>query len=207
MRKTFLALAIALSSLYTGAMAATDFPEKTPGVSVAGLFQLKNSGRTVYNFNQGWRFYRGDAEGAGAAGFDDSAWQVVCAPHSAQLVPSEASGGRNYQGVVWYRKHFTVPADMNGKDITLYFEAIMGKQDIYVDGRKVCSHLGGYTPIIVNLSQLGVKAGDKCIIAVRADNSDDKSYPPGKKQSALDFCYHGGMYRRVAGRQIACGHH
>ena len=197
MRKTILALAIALSSLYTGATAATDFTEKTPGASVAGLFQLKNSGRTVYNFNQGWRFYRGDAAGAEAAGFDDSAWQVVCAPHTAQLVPSEASGGRNYQGAVWYRKHFTMPADMNGKDITLYFEAIMGKQDIYVDGKKVCSHLGGYTPIIINLSQLGVKSGDKCLIAVRADNSDDKSYPPGKKQSALDFCYHGGMYRDV----------
>ena len=29
------------------------------------------------------------------------------------------------------------------------------------------------------------------------DNSDDKTYPPGKKQTALDFCYHGGMYRDV----------
>ena len=42
-----------------------------------------------------------------------------------------------------------------------------------------------------------VKAGDECIIAVKADNSDDKNYPPGKKQAALDFCYHGGMYRDV----------
>ena len=42
-----------------------------------------------------------------------------------------------------------------------------------------------------------MKAGDECIIAVKADNSDDKNYPPGKKQAALDFCYHGGMYRDV----------
>ncbi len=165
--------------------------------SVAGLFPLEGSGRVIYNFNQGWRFHLGDAEGAEAVGFDDSKWTVVCAPHTARLEPAAASGGRNYQGVVWYRKHFTVPADMQGKNITVHFEAIMGKQDIYVNGKQVKSHLGGYLPITVDLTELGVKAGDKCLIAVKADNSDDKTYPPGKKQAALDFCYHGGMYRDV----------
>ena len=165
--------------------------------SVAGLFPLQGSGRVIYNFNQGWRFHLGDAAGAEATAYDDSNWQVVCAPHSVRLEPSEASGGRNYQGVAWYRKHFTVPADMQGKNVTVHFEAIMGKQDIYVNGQKVKSHLGGYLPITVDLTKLGVKAGDKCLIAVKADNSDDKTYPPGKKQAALDFCYHGGMYRDV----------
>lgn len=165
--------------------------------SVAGFFPLQGSGRVVYNFNQGWRFHLGEAQGAEAAGFNDKDWEVVCAPHTVRLEPSEASGGRNYQGVAWYRKHFTMPADLKGKDVTLYFEAIMGKQDIFVNGKKVMSHLGGYMPIIINMSNLGVKAGDACVIAVKADNSDDKNYPPGKKQSALDFCYHGGMYRDV----------
>ena len=165
--------------------------------SVAGLFPLQGSGRVIYNFNQGWRFHLGDAQAAEAVAFDDSRWAVVCAPHTARLEPADASGGRNYQGIVWYRKHFTVPADMKGKDVTVHFEAIMGKQDIFVNGKKVKSHLGGYLPITINLSELGVKAGDKCLIAVKADNSDDKTYPPGKKQAALDFCYHGGMYRDV----------
>lgn len=165
--------------------------------SVAGLFPLPSSGRIIYNFNQGWRFNLGDVQGAEAVDFDDSRWQVVCAPHTARLEPSEASGSRNYQGVIWYRKHFTMPADMKGKNITVHFEAIMGKQDIFVNGKKVKEHFGGYLPITVNLSALGVKAGNKCLIAVKADNSDDKTYPPGKKQTALDFCYHGGMYRDV----------
>ena len=89
--------------------------------SVAGLFPLEGSGRVIYNFNQGWRFHRGDVKGAGAKSFNDSQWEVVCAPHTAMLVPSEASGCRNYQGVVWYRKHFTMPADMRNKEISLYF--------------------------------------------------------------------------------------
>ncbi|MBQ4393033.1 MAG: glycoside hydrolase family 2 [Prevotella sp.] len=165
--------------------------------SVAGLFPLENSGRVVYNFNEGWRFCLGDAPGAEAVGFDDSEWQVVCAPHTVQLVPAEASGGRNYQGVCWYRKHFDVPADLSGKLIRLHFEAVMGKQWVYVNGRLVKEHLGGYLPITIDLSAQGVQAGQKCVIALKADNSDDKSYPPGKKQAQLDFAYHGGMYRDV----------
>ena len=165
--------------------------------SVAGLFPLDGSGRVVYNFNEGWRFLLGDAEGAGAVDFDDSSWQVVCAPHSVQLVPAEASGGRNYQGPCWYRKHFIIPNDMKGKQVVVHFEAIMGKQQVYVNGQMVKEHLGGYLPINIDLSALNVKAGDSCLIAVRADNSDDKNYPPGKKQSQLDFAYHGGMYRDV----------
>lgn len=165
--------------------------------SVAGLFQTQGSGRIIYNFNQGWRFYLGDAEGAESTLYDDSSWQVVCAPHSLRLEPSEASGCRNYQGIAWYRKHFTVPADMQGKNITVHFEAIMGKQDVFVNGKLVKEHLGGYLPITIDLTKEGVRAGDKCVIAVKADNSDDNTYPPGKKQTALDFCYHGGMYRDV----------
>ena len=165
--------------------------------SVAGLYPLEGSGRIVYNFNEGWRFLLGDANGAEASTFDDSKWEVVCAPHIDRLEPSEASGGRNYQGVCWYRKHFTVPADMLGKQILVHFEAIMGKQWIYVNGRLIKEHLGGYLPITIDLSEEGVKAGDKCLIAVKADNSDDKNYPPGKQQNQLDFAYHGGMYRDV----------
>ena len=165
--------------------------------SVAGFYPLENSGRIVYNFNEGWRFHLGDAPNAESLLFDDSSWEVVCAPHPVRLDPSEVSGGRNYQGVCWYRKRFTVPTDMEDKSITVHFEAVMGKQQVFVNGRKVKEHEGGYLPIIIDLSELGVKAGDTCLIAMKADNSDDKNYPPGKKQSQLDFSYHGGMYRDV----------
>ena len=173
------------------------FSATAADTSVAGLFQLQNSGRLVYNFNEGWRFTLGDAKGASAKDYDDSGWQVVTAPHSLRLEPAEASGCRNYQGVAWYRKHFVMPEALEGKDITLYFEAIMGKQTVWVDGKLAAEHFGGYTPIIINLTKLGIKAGENHVVAVMADNSDDKSYPPGKPQAALDFCYHGGMYRDV----------
>ncbi|MBR1687414.1 MAG: glycoside hydrolase family 2 [Prevotella sp.] len=165
--------------------------------SVAGLFPFEGSGRTVWNFNAGWRFHLGEAAGAEATDYDDTAWPIVSTPHTVQLMPAEASGCRNYQGVAWYRKHFTMPAETAGRHVTLHFEAIMGKQTFYVDGREVKRNEGGYLPTTLDLTQLGINAGDSCVIAVMADNSDDKNYPPGKKQMTLDFAYHGGIYRDV----------
>ena len=163
--------------------------------SVAGLFPLDNSGRLVWNFNAGWRFHLGDVAGAEAKDFNDQSWEVVSTPHTVQLMPAEASGCRNYQGIAWYRKHFRLPKECAGRDVTLHFEAIMGKQTIYVNGQKVKEHEGGYLPITIPLA--GCSVGDDFVVAIKADNSDDKSYPPGKKQMTLDFAYHGGIYRDV----------
>lgn len=165
--------------------------------SVAGFFPLKGSGRVIYNFNPGWRFYRGDIKGAETPGFDDSQWEIISTPHTVQLMPAEASGCRNYQGIVWYRKRFVIPADMRGKHVQVYFEAVMGKQDVFLNGKKVLEHQGGYLPFSIDLYALGIQAGDSCLLAIKADNSDDKSFPPGKRQYTLDFSYHGGIYRDV----------
>ena len=174
----------------------TIFPLRAQ-TSIAGLFPLENSGRLVWNFNAGWRFHLGDVAQAAQKDFDDKAWEVVSTPHTVQLMPAEASGCRNYQGIAWYRKHFILPDECAGRDAILHFEAIMGKQTIYVNGQKVKEHEGGYLPINVNLTDLGCSAGEECVVAICADNSDDKTYPPGKKQMTLDFAYHGGIYRDV----------
>jgi beta-galactosidase len=135
--------------------------------------------------------------GAEAAVFDDLQWEVVSIPHSVQLMPSEASGCRNYQGIAWYRKRFVVPESTEGKDVSIHFEAAMGKQVLYLNGNKVGEHQGGYLPFSLNLTDQGVIAGDTCVVAVMVDNSNDKTFPPGKPQYTLDFSYHGGIYRDV----------
>ena len=196
MNKLVVILSILLSPFVLSA-ASPDAPVPPQEISVAGFIPLEDSGRQVYDFNSGWRFHLGDVSDGGAAGLDDSKWEVVSTPHTVQLMPAEASGCRNYQGVAWYRKHFTVPEEIAGKDVTLHFEGIMGKQKIYVNGRLVKEHLGGYLPVTVSLTENGVKPGEECVVAVMADNSDDKDFPPGKKQHSLDFAYHGGIYRDV----------
>ena len=166
-------------------------------ISVAGFFPIEDAGRQVYDFNNGWRYHLGDVKDGEAVGLNDSNWEVVSTPHTVELLPAEGSGCRNYQGVAWYRKHFVMPESTEGKDVTLHFEAVMGKQKFYVNGKEVKSNFGGYLPTTISLTEAGVQPGDSCVVAVMADNSDDKSFPPGKPQHSLDFAYHGGIYRDV----------
>lgn len=193
MRNLFLTILLSGATLGTPLFAENIRPE----ISVAGFINFDESGRQVYNFNPGWRFYRGAQIGAEAINFDDSRWDVVATPHAVELTPAEASGCRNYQGEAWYRKRFVVPSTMKGKHAQIYFEAAMGKQKIYVNGKFVKENIGGYLPFYVDLHALGIQAGDNCVIAVMTDNSDDRDFPPGKRQYTLDFSYHGGIYRDV----------
>ena len=129
-----------------------------PETSVAGFIQLPGSGRQVYNFNPGWRFFRGDVRGAEAVNFDDRSWNVVSTPHTVELMPAEGSGCRNYQGPAWYRKHFVLPAETKGQRVVLHFEAAMGKQILYLNGKRIQEHLGGYLPFTLDLTANGVQA-------------------------------------------------
>ncbi len=165
-----------------------------PKFSTAGFYAIENSGREVFSMNPAWRFFKGEATGAEAVQYDDSKWSVVSLPHGIEYLPTEASGCINYQGVVWYRKHFKLDNALKGKKLFLHFEAIMGKSRIYVNGKQLTEHFGGYLPIVVDITDVANWSGEN-IIAVWSDNSDDKSYPPGKAQRVLDYTYFGGIYR------------
>ncbi len=165
-----------------------------PEFSTAGFFRLENSGRDVFSMNPAWRFYKGAQQGAEAKDFDDKAWTVVSLPHGIEYLPTEASGCINYQGEVWYRKHFTPDATLKGKKLFLHFEAIMGKSKVFVNGKLLTEHFGGYLPVVVEVSDELYWDGDN-VIAVWANNRDDPSYPPGKAQDVLDYTYFGGIYR------------
>ena len=167
---------------------------RQPEFSTAGFFRLDNSGREVYSMNPAWRFHKGAVEGAETKEFNDKDWTVVSLPDGIEYLPTEASGCINYQGEVWYRKHFTPDAALKGKKLFLHFEAIMGKSKVFVNGKLLTGHFGGYLPVIADVTDVLDWNGDN-VIAVWADNSDDPSYPPGKAQDVLDYTYFGGIYR------------
>lgn len=167
---------------------------RQPEFSTAGFFRLDNSGREVYSMNPAWRFHKGAVEGAETKELNDKDWTVVSLPDGIEYLPTEASGCINYQGEVWYRKHFTPDAALKGKKLFLHFEAIMGKSKVFVNGKLLTEHFGGYLPVIADVTDVLDWNGDN-VIAVWADNSDDPSYPPGKAQDVLDYTYFGGIYR------------
>ena len=179
-------LVCAFSSLF-----ATDYP----AFSTGGFYELPGTGRKAYSMNMAWRFLKGDSEAqVWNKDFDDSAWEVVSLPHGIEYLPVEASGCANYQGVVWYRKHFTPSDELKGKRLFLHFEAIMGKSEVYLNGKLIKKHYGGFLPVIADITD-GIEWDSENVIAVKADNSDDPTYPVGKPQSLLDYTYFGGIYR------------
>ena len=75
------------------------------------------AGRSTVNFNPDWRFVRADPAGASSAGFDDSKWTVVSAPHTFNDVdtfdnwslPGHRGEQEQWSGRTWYRKTFAAP--------------------------------------------------------------------------------------------------
>lgn len=184
-------LLIIIFLIGTSCLLAMDLPK----FSTAGFYELPNTGRKVYSMNLAWRFIKGDVEGTPyVVDFDDSSWEVVSIPHGLEYLPVEASGCVNYQGVVWYRKRFIPESCLKGKQLFIHFEAIMGKSEVYVNGKLLKKQYGGYLPVILDVTE-ELEWGKENVIAVKADNSDDPLYPVGKAQNMLDFTYFGGMYR------------
>jgi len=169
----------------------------TPEFSTAGIFSEEGSPREVRDFNPGWRFLKGDTEGAEHPSFDDAEWNLVNLPDGMEVLPIDASGCMNYQGPAWYRKHFTLPPELKGKRVFLHFEGIMGKSKVWINGKLASEHFGGFLPIHIDATDYLIGSGKENVVAVRADNSDDPTYPPGKPQAGMDFTYAGGIYRDV----------
>lgn len=143
------------------------FAVDLPKFSTAGFYELPNTGREVYSMNLAWRFYKGDVEGTPfSTEFNDSDWQVVSVPHGLEYLPVEASGCANYQGIAWYRKRFIPNERLKGKQLFVHFEAIMGKSEVYVNGKLLKEYYGGYLPIIVDVTNV-LKWGEENVIAVK----------------------------------------
>jgi beta-galactosidase len=163
--------------------------------------------RVVLQANQNWRFFRGapptgrrDPVSKSAAknpwdsDYDDSLWELVTLPHTVRTEPLMASGCTNYQGEAWYRRRFTLPEELAGRDLLFEFEAAMQRADAWLDGEPLGFAEGGFLPVAFDLS--GKIAPEReHTIAVRVDNSNMADVPPGKPQGALDFSYFGGLYR------------
>lgn len=191
-------VSLTIRSLLLGALTSIALANATqaytPEYSTAGFYQTDASVREAINFNVGWRFIKRDLQGAETMEFDDSEWKLVNLPNGMELLPLTASGGVNYQGPSWYRKTFQVDPKLKGRKVMLHFEGIMGKSKVWLNGKLIAENFGSYFPIHIDLSEhLNYSAEN--ILAVRADNSNDPDFPPGKDQEALDFTYFGGIYR------------
>ena len=145
--------------------------------------------RQNLNFNQSWAFQLGDVPGAQAADYSDSAWENIGLPHSFSLPYFAAD--KFYVGYGWYRKHFDVPAAWAGKRVNLEFDGVFQVAEVFVNGRRVGEHKGGYTGFTVDITD-AVKPGDN-VVAVRVNNLWNARLAP----RAGEHVFSGGIYRDV----------
>ena len=99
--------------------------------------------RSISSFDGGWLFFKGDATGADQAGFADGTWRTLNVPHDwsiegpfDQNATTLGNGGYLPSGVGWYRKHFTLPANLSGQRIFVEFDGVMANSTVYVNGTR-----------------------------------------------------------------------
>lgn len=129
--------------------------------------------RVKYNFNPDWLLYVGDAEGAEAMDYDDSQWEAVTLPHAYNEDDAYHKPIHMHTtGISWYRKHFQVPAEDNGKKIFIEFEGARFGVDIYLNGKHIGFHENGVMAFGFDITDY-INFDGENVIAVRADNNWD----------------------------------
>jgi hypothetical protein len=145
--------------------------------------------RQVMNFNREWKFQLGDVVGAEAAAFDEKGWDNANLPHSFSMPYFAAD--RFYVGYGWYRKHFDAPRAWSGKRVNLEFDGVFQVAEVFVNGKRVGEHRGGYTGFTVDITD-AMRSGNN-VVAVRVNNNWDAQLAP----RAGEHTFSGGIYRDV----------
>jgi beta-glucuronidase len=97
-----------------------------------------------------------------------------------------------YEGTIWYKKSFDhQPKPENGRTF-LYFGAVNYQADVYLNGKKLGRHLGGFTPFNFEVTGL-LKEKDNFLI-VKVDN---KRVKEGVPTLNTDWWNYGGITREV----------
>jgi beta-galactosidase len=123
-----------------------------------------------------WLFHLGDippADQAIAANYDDAQWQRVHLPHDYALEGKyDEKNARNHGylpfEVGWYRKHLVIPASDRDKVVRLDFDGVFRDSQVWLNGKLLGKHEGGYTPFSFDISKLA-RYGEENVIAVRVD--------------------------------------
>lgn len=152
--------------------------------------------REILNMNTDWAFYRGDKIDGASPNIDVSDWIPIVVPHIMQLEKKHCGGNSIYDGIGWYRRNFKVPSKYIGKRIVLSFEGVMTNCDVYVNGKNVSQHNGGYMGFVVDITDI-VEYNTNNVLSVRVSAEYDPLTPPGKPQDKMDFYYYSGIYRDV----------
>ena len=140
--------------------------------------------RSIININKNWLFVKDTADVSLRTG------EQIDLPHSWNAIDGQDGGNDYFRGPCLYVKTLN-KADLPEADC--YYLEIKGANssaDVYVGGKKLAHHDGGYSTWRVDLTG---KLADTTDVAIIVDNTaNDTVYP-----QMADFTFYGGIYRDV----------
>lgn len=143
--------------------------------------------RRVYNFNTKWAFSK---EASEAPKVMPDKWYWVSLPHTWNDIDGQDGGNDLYRGTAYYAKELEKIDLPKADKYYLEFNGANSSATVYVNGKKLAHHDGGYSTWRVNITDV---LEDKNLFVVEVDNAqNDRVYP----QNA-DFTFYGGLYRNV----------
>lgn len=98
-----------------------------------------------------------------------------------------------YEGTLWYKKSFDYAKKTDGERYFLYFGAVNYQADVYLNGRKLGMHKGGFTPFNFEIPQDLLKDKDNFLV-VKVDNKRHADEIPTLN---TDWWNYGGITRDV----------
>src|SRR5262249_47536322 len=113
----------------------------------------------------------------GSEGYD----RKIVVPFGWESELSEVQDTSKESKIGWYRRSFRVPDDFpKDQHVWLRFEAVDHRADVWVNGKKVAEHEGGYSPFQADITDAVKRDGDN-VLVVRAFDPTDPSLPTGKQ--------------------------
>ena len=143
--------------------------------------------REILNINRKWAFAKGVAEAPAAI---PETWNFVNLPHSWNAIDGQDGGNDYYRGTCCYVKELD-KMDLPAAD--RYYLELCGANssaDVYVNGKKVAHHDGGYSTWRVDITE---ELTEKTLLAITVDNAPNETVYP----QMADFTFYGGLYRNV----------
>ena len=97
-----------------------------------------------------------------------------------------------YEGTVWFKRSFNY-TKIPDKKVILYFCAINYEAIVYLNGKIIGKHIGGYTPFNYDVTEY-INDGDNFLI-IKVDNKRNRDNIP---TNIFDWWNYGGIIRDVA---------
>ena len=143
--------------------------------------------RHVISINADWVFSKTAQQVPAALPMD---WEKVNLPHSWNAQDGQDGGNDYHRGTCYYAKTLRkAELPREGR----YFLEIQGANssaDVYLDGKKLCHHDGGYSTWRVDVTD---SLQDESLLVITVDNAPNETVYP----QMADFTFYGGLYRDV----------